>query len=196
MRASGLNGWPCTIPNEASRAQQLLAEGLGRLVADNLVHPLERRGILGRKRVPGNAGDVLDNRWARSGLQRVDLGVLAVVLEGLITITDLGGVGPDEGEVRVGWRPHDKVTIGHVAFIVRRQQQVLATLALVHAGRANVGHEEEVVIVQRPHDTRRNLEDRRAVLLQIEHDEGIQTLGIAGQDQGARVQAVRSHADV
>ncbi len=184
------------MPTDASLPEQFLAEGLGRLVADDLVHPQEGRAILRRERIPRNAGHVLDHRRARAALQRIDLGIFAVVLEGLFTVADLGGIGPDEGEVGVGRRPHHKVTLGHLALIIRWQQQVLAALALVFAGRADIGHEQEVVIVQRPHDTGWHLEDRRAVLFQVKHDKGIEALGIACQNQGAGVQSVRGDADM
>ena len=57
-------------------------------------------------------------------------------------------------------------------------------------------HELEGVIVERSHHARRNLHDGRPVDLCVDHDENVDALGVARQEERLGVQPVRRHTDI
>lgn len=77
------------------------------------------------------------------------------------------------------------------ALVVRRQNQVLATLALVETGCPHIDDKTEERVVHRPGTcTGWNFHDRRAIFLQVENGNSIDRAGIACQEQGRAVHQV------
>ena len=71
-----------------------------------------------------------------------------------------------------------------VALVVGRQDQILAALAPVRAGGTHVDHEAEEGVVHRSRaGTRRDLDHRRAILLEVENGDSVDGAGVAGEKQ-------------
>ena len=78
----------------------------------------------------------------------------------------------------VGRRLDDEVTLRHLARVARREEEVLAALALVRSERTDV-HEEPLQRVHRGAEhLRRRFHDGRAVALQIEEAHPVHRLGV------------------
>jgi hypothetical protein len=104
--------------------------------------------------------------------QRDGLVVLAVDFE------------PTQAEEHVeGRRLDHEVPIGHLTDVARRQEQVLAALALVGTERADVNEEalqEAHRVAEHP---RRRLQDRRSITAEVEESQPVDRLGVRGQQQ-------------
>ena len=77
------------------------------------------------------------------------------------------------------------------SLVVRRQDEVLATLAAVGTGRAHVHHKAEEGVVDRAGSAaRRNLDDGGAIPLEIENGRCIDRVGVASEEQWIRVHQI------
>lgn len=89
----------------------------------------------------------------------------------------------------VGARPHDQVTAGDLAVVAGRQEQVLAALAPVRPGQADVDDPPLPGIVDHAQHARRAFENKRAVV-QVHQHGAVRSVVVAGEDHAARVDQV------
>jgi hypothetical protein len=122
-----------------------------------------------------------DARLVHALAQRVDLEVLLIVRERGVAAAGDRLEAAHHHPVPVGARPKDEVTLGHVAVVSRRQEEVLAALAAVEAGIAEVRHVTHEAVVDDAQDLRRHLDDGGARLLQVDAGARVHALGVVGQ---------------
>ena len=92
----------------------------------------------------------------------------------------------DHQPVRVGRRPGDEVAVGDVAVVIGRQDQVLAALALVRAGEADVGDVALPDVVDEAQRVRGRLDHERPVGLEVQVVRAVGGLGVGGQHDVGR----------
>ena len=96
----------------------------------------------------------------------------------------------------VGLGLHDEIAVGDLAFVARRQDQILAALALVGAGRAEVRHVQEPHVVEHPEHALGQLDHGGAVLLEVEEPQGVHRRRVPGQDEPLGVHQRVEDADL
>jgi hypothetical protein len=152
-----------------------------RLFLDDLVDVLVEGVVVGMNGVVRNArpGDPLHLRRVLRLRERVDLQmVLHTLLRHVESVLD-GGAQKEPVFVCPG--PDHEVAVRHNAFVSRRQNKVLAALALVRAGRTNVRDVTEPGIVNHALHGRRRFHNRRTVTLEVEAREDVHRRGVGGQ---------------
>ena len=113
--------------------------------------------------------------------ERTNLEVLLVVRQRGVAAAGDRLEAAHHDPVAVGARPEDEVALGHVAVVSRRQEKVLAALAAVEAGIAQVRHVAHEAVVDDAQDLRRRLDDCRPRLLEVDAGARVHALGVVGQ---------------
>ena len=101
--------------------------------------------------------------------------------------------GAHQQPVAVGARRYDVIAGRDFALVARRQEQVLAALAAVGTGEADVGDPEEAGVVDRPEDAGRDLHDRRPVL-DVDLGDAVDGRGVGRQQEGPRIEELLGDA--
>ena len=83
----------------------------------------------------------------------------------------------------VGLGLHHVVAVRYVTVVVRRQDQVLAALALVRTSGAHVAHVAEVHVVEDAQHVGRRLDDGRAVRLEVQEPPRVERGVVPGEDE-------------
>ena len=159
-------------------------EDIRRLLVHQLREHLEERDGVGVDRVDRLARAVEELHLAagvRRLRQRINLDLLHQ-RDGLVGLS-VHLEAAQEVIDAVGRRLDDEVTLGHLARVTRRQEQILAALALVRPERADIHEPALQRIHRRPEHFRRRFHDGRAVRLQIEKAHAIHRLGVRREHQ-------------
>ena len=90
----------------------------------------------------------------------------------------------------------DKIAARFVAAVARRQEEVLAALALVGPGGAEVRQELEESVVGVAHHAGRDLDHSRAIQLEIERGDRVHGAVIPGEVVFTGLHEVGKHADI
>ena len=166
------------------------------LSLDDLVEGLEVAEVAGSDRVVALAGDVHEfGGWrVACRLERVHLQVVLDVLQR--RRQSVGNGAAHEEPVDVGGRLEHEVAVGHVAGVTRRQNEILAALAPVRAGDAEVTDIAHPCIVQHAEHAGWHFHHGRPVGLQVEMTDGVHRGGVSGQVQRVRVEQLLGHGNL
>ena len=94
---------------------------------------------------------------------------------------------------RVGRRPHHEIPVGDIPVEARRQHQELAARSLVGTQRSDVGQVALQPVLDEAQHVRWRFDHRRSVVLEREMADGIDRLGVGGQQQGLGVHQLLPH---
>ena len=187
MRASGAKGLPFSMPMDASRPSvsgSIAAAGSS--CTTSLTSSKKEKSIAW---MVLNALPETLTKFVAGGIgrlrQRIDAQALLDVGHRRLRVA-LHQKAARAEEVAEGGRPEDVIPVGHVARVIRGQEQEPAALALVGTGIAQVGDVVEPEVVDQAQRVGRALDDDRAVL-EVEPGHRVDALGVAGEEQRARV---------
>ena len=152
-----------TMPIAARATAGFAAQCFDGLLLDDFVERLVVAEVAGRDRVVALAGDVHEfgGRRVAGRLQRIDLEVVLDVLQ--CRRQTVGDRAAHEEPVDEGGRLDHEVALGHLAGVARRQHEILAALALVGAGYAEVTDIAHPGVVEHAEHARRHFDHGRPI---------------------------------
>ena len=154
-------------------------QGVGGLLLNDGVDLFEEREVVGVDAVERRRGEVDETSHGR----RVRRGEW-VDARGEERVQSVQRA--DDDPVRVRRRPEHEVALGHLPVMVGRQEQVLAALAPVGAGVAEIRDIPLPQIVDEAQRVRRRLDHGRSVRLEVQERRAVRRLGVGGQDHRSR----------
>ena len=162
---------------------------------NDLIQHLKSRGILGWQGIRTHTGCIHNFVGAGTAFHRIDLKTILEPFHGLLTVADFTEA-PHHDPDTVSGRFQYKISVRHLALVSRRQEQILAALALVGSGGSEVGEVLEGCVVGIAVHAGRDLHHRGPVHLQVKGSKSIDRDVVAGQVVLAGLHEVGHHSKV